>query len=202
MITKQENILKEMKMLYNWTDGTYKTYTSALTSYTEYHHMNMQELINEAEIEEETINKTSKRTIKKRLINYRLHLQEEKQFSKNTIKMYLAMIKKIYRHHDIQIPTLPPIKVINNETFEDIPTTEEQPDEAAYASSYINTSKIGWGLGKERDNRNCPLDAVNAEKKYADYDARFLTFDKNICLTFDEGYENGYTAEILPPENG
>ena len=125
MITKQENILKEMKMLYNWTDGTYKTYTSALTSYTEYHHMNMQELINEAEIEEETINKTSKRTIKKRLINYRLHLQEEKQFSKNTIKMYLAMIKKIYRHHDIQIPTLPPIKVINKETFEDIPTTEE-----------------------------------------------------------------------------
>lgn len=87
--------------------------------------------------------------------------------------------------------------IIADETTPDIPTTEEQPDEAAYASSYINTSKIGWGLGKERDNRNCPLDAVNAEKKYADYDARFLTSDKNICLTFDEGYENGYTAEIL-----
>ena len=76
-------------------------------------------------------------------------------------------------------------------------------DEAAFASSYISTmtfseNSIGWGLGKERDSENRPLDAVNAEKKYADLGARFLTSgEKRICLTFDEGYENGYTASIL-----
>lgn len=86
--------------------------------------------------------------------------------------------------------------IIADDTTPDI-STEVQPDEAAYASSYINTSKIGWGLGKERDNLNRPLDAVQAEEKYANYSARFLTGDKKICLTFDEGYENGYTAEIL-----
>lgn len=79
-----------------------------------------------------------------------------------------------------------------------------QPDEAAFASSYMNfaangrsITKIGWGLGKETDGENRPLDAVNAEEKYGELSARFLPEGKKICLTFDEGYENGYTAEIL-----
>lgn len=75
-------------------------------------------------------------------------------------------------------------------------------DEAAFASSYMGSTalkndKIGWGLGKERDDKNRPLDAVNAEKKYAALGAKFLAEDGKICLTFDEGYENGHTAEIL-----
>ena len=76
-------------------------------------------------------------------------------------------------------------------------------DEAAFASSYIgqtslNNTKIGWGLGKPRDDSNRPVDAVKAEEKYSKLGARFLTSrDKQICLTFDEGYENGYTAAIL-----
>ncbi len=76
-------------------------------------------------------------------------------------------------------------------------------DEAAFASSYISQTalkndKIGWGLGKERDADNRPVDAVRAEEKYAKLGARFLTAgDKQICLTFDEGYENGYTDDIL-----
>ncbi len=76
-------------------------------------------------------------------------------------------------------------------------------DEAAFASSYIGMTannkeeKICWGLGKERDDKNRPIDAVKAEEKYASLGGRFLTADGRICLTFDEGYENGYTAAIL-----
>lgn len=83
------------------------------------------------------------------------------------------------------------------ETDDRIDKTEEneQTDEAAYASSYINITKIGWGLGKEKNDKNQPLDAVNAQDKYKD--SLFLTADGKICLTFDEGYENGHTAEIL-----
>lgn len=74
----------------------------------------------------------------------------------------------------------------------------EKTDEAAYASSYINITKIGWGLGPEKNEKNQPRDAVNAEEQYnKKYNARFLAPDKKIILTFDEGYENGYTAEIL-----
>ncbi len=78
------------------------------------------------------------------------------------------------------------------------------PDEAAYASSYMNIAanglsltKIGWGLGKDRDAQNRPVDAVKAEEQYRELGARFLTEGNRICLTFDEGYENGYTAQIL-----
>ena len=75
-------------------------------------------------------------------------------------------------------------------------------DEAAFASSYIGSTalrndKIGWGLGKERDADNRPIDAVKAQEKYAGLGAEFLASDGKICLTFDEGYENGYTAPIL-----
>lgn len=75
-------------------------------------------------------------------------------------------------------------------------------DEAAFASSYIGTTalketKIGWGLGKERDGNNRPIDAVRAEEKYSALGGRFLTSEGKICLTFDEGYENGQTAAIL-----
>ncbi|MDE7234128.1 MAG: polysaccharide deacetylase family protein, partial [Ruminiclostridium sp.] len=80
----------------------------------------------------------------------------------------------------------------------------KKTDEAAFASSYMNfasnglsITKIGWGLGKDTDGENRPLDAVNAEERYKDFSARFLPEGKKICLTFDEGYENGYTADIL-----
>lgn len=73
----------------------------------------------------------------------------------------------------------------------------ESVDEAAYASSYIDMTKICWGLGKDRNDNNQPVDAVNAQEKYADYNAQFLPDGGKIMLTFDSGYENGCTAEIL-----
>lgn len=88
-----------------------------------------------------------------------------------------------------------PEKTEENRTEET--ETTEQTDEAAYASSYINITKIGWGLGKEKNDKNQPLDAVNAQEKYKEYNTSFLPSDGKICLTFDEGYENGYTSEIL-----
>ncbi len=70
-------------------------------------------------------------------------------------------------------------------------------DEAAYASSYINITKICWGLGKDKNDKNQPLDAVSAQEKYKTYNAQFLPEDGQLLLTFDEGYENGYTSKIL-----
>lgn len=91
--------------------------------------------------------------------------------------------------------------IVTNESEKD--GGESNPDEAAYASSYISTAnslslaKIGWGLGNDKDGANRPIDAVRAEERYSDLGARFLTDEGKICLTFDEGYENGYTAKIL-----
>lgn len=62
----------------------------------------------------------------------------------------------------------------------------------------MDTKVNGWGLGPHTDDKNRPIDSIKAQEKYGDYDAYFIAPDDgNIYLTFDEGYENGYTAQIL-----
>lgn len=58
---------------------------------------------------------------------------------------------------------------------------------------------IGWGLGRDKDSLCRPIDAVKAQEKYGGHSALFIddSESKNIYLTFDEGYENGYTGAIL-----
>lgn len=72
------------------------------------------------------------------------------------------------------------------------------PAFAADLSGYDNT-KIAWGLGAATDSYGRPTDAVNAESKYSDMGGLFVgsTEQKRLWLTFDEGYENGYTEKIL-----
>lgn len=56
----------------------------------------------------------------------------------------------------------------------------------------------GYGQGKERDAQNCPVGARMFQEQYADAGAYALSEDpERIVLTFDQGYENGYTAQIL-----
>lgn len=62
-----------------------------------------------------------------------------------------------------------------------------------------NADKIAYGMGNETDSCNRPVGAINAQEKYGDMGALFIgdNAEKRLWLTFDEGYENGYTATIL-----
>ncbi len=65
------------------------------------------------------------------------------------------------------------------------------------AYAYDGT-KIGYGQGTVVDNRNRPVDAAEFNSRYGDLDACALSHDdKRIIITFDQGYENGYTEKIL-----
>lgn len=86
--------------------------------------------------------------------------------------------------------------------------TDELPDEIQTADASAeriavafaeDSTLIGWGLGKARDGLNRPIDAVNAQEKYGKYSSLFIDLSETntVYLTFDEGYENGYTASIL-----
>ncbi|MDK2802993.1 MAG: polysaccharide deacetylase family protein [Oscillospiraceae bacterium] len=58
--------------------------------------------------------------------------------------------------------------------------------------------KFGWGQGKEMDDKNRPISAIEYQNKYENIGGYFIGEDNNkIYLTFDEGYENGYTPNIL-----
>lgn len=64
--------------------------------------------------------------------------------------------------------------------------------------SALSTTPHGYGQGKITDNCNRPIDAVNFNSQNGKYDAYALSEDDNcIILTFDQGYENGYTSKIL-----
>lgn len=62
----------------------------------------------------------------------------------------------------------------------------------------LSSECLNWGMGKSRDEKNRPSDAVSAQEKYGAYQAYFIKEDSpKIYLTFDEGYEYGQTASIL-----
>lgn len=85
-----------------------------------------------------------------------------------------------------------------DDSFEEIQTSDVGAERIAVAFAEDGTL-IGWGLGKARDGLNRPIDAVNAQEKYGKYSSLFIDLSETntVYLTFDEGYENGYTAAIL-----
>ena len=124
MITNDEKILKEMRVLRNWKPETYRLYVFSLESYTNFHKLSMYELIQEAESDEETTHKVNKRRIKQRLTDYQLAMIHQK-LTNNSINTYLANIKQIYKYHDIEIPTINNLRVRKTEKYEDLPTKKE-----------------------------------------------------------------------------
>ncbi len=75
---------------------------------------------------------------------------------------------------------------------------------AAAATEYdylydYSAEKIAYGMGVETDSANRPLGAISAQAQYGDKGALFIgeESEKRLWLTFDEGYENGYTPQIL-----
>ena len=57
---------------------------------------------------------------------------------------------------------------------------------------------IGYGQGTQVNADNVPLGALDFDAQYRKYGAYATTPDTSrIILTFDQGYENGYTAGIL-----
>lgn len=72
-----------------------------------------------------------------------------------------------------------------------------EPDELA-AGAAQNDSKRGWGL-KKNDSHRQPEMPASITATLARHGAYWIGSpnEKTLYLTFDEGYENGHTAEIL-----
>lgn len=65
--------------------------------------------------------------------------------------------------------------------------------------SGLSREKHGYGQGVQLDAENRPFGATEFNTEYSKYNASAIgdSSEKNITLTFDQGYENGYTAKIL-----
>ena len=61
----------------------------------------------------------------------------------------------------------------------------------------LSTKKVIWGVGKI-ENHAQPSEPLGLQNTFRKFDAKWLLDDeKMIALTFDEGYENGFTPTIL-----
>ncbi|MEG0615331.1 MAG: polysaccharide deacetylase family protein, partial [Oscillospiraceae bacterium] len=62
-------------------------------------------------------------------------------------------------------------------------------------------SMVPYGQGRQFNPDNIPLGAINFNEKYGEYGGYAYIPDtdqkREIYLTFDEGYENGFTGKIL-----
>lgn len=71
--------------------------------------------------------------------------------------------------------------------------------------STLDNTLIGYGQGVIVDSKNRPQGAIDFNEKYSKYNAIAMaktdnskkSKEKTIYLTFDQGYENGYTEKIL-----
>ena len=87
----------------------------------------------------------------------------------------------------------------NTDGAQTVTAEHEVPDGEIDFSKYADLSKkaIGWGIKKNKGAApDIPADVAEMTERY---DAWYMDFknEKNLYLTFDEGYENGYTAQIL-----
>ncbi len=83
------------------------------------------------------------------------------------------------------------------------PTPEKPPKKTVTDAEIaaLPAAGVTWGPGRNFDENDRPIDVVQLEQKYDSLDADFVwleaPFDNKVYLTFDEGYENGFTPPIL-----
>ena len=61
----------------------------------------------------------------------------------------------------------------------------------------LDNTLCGYGQGREVNDENCPVGALMFNEQFYKYGAYAVTDSDKIVLTFDQGYENGFTAPIL-----
>lgn len=85
-----------------------------------------------------------------------------------------------------------------SELLTDSALSASQPVTGASALEGLDNTKMGWGQGYQVNDQNQPVGSVTYQEKYGQYGAYFIApTEPVVYLTFDEGYENGYTSQIL-----
>lgn len=120
------NLIKKFAEERNIKNSTMKGYESALNSYSSFHKLSIEKLLNEAFVDENNGLIMKNRKIKSRLLEYRQYLLNN-NFSSYTIKTYFCRVKSFYLFYDVELPYLPPIKYEKQyvTNYDDLPTKKD-----------------------------------------------------------------------------
>ena len=130
------NYLQKTRNIQDTTTRAYKIY---LNEYTSYYNMTLQQLLDEAENEEENGIRWKHRTLKKRLTEYRVYLYDK--HSQKTARERFNKIQAFYRHFDIEIHNLPNFNEKNVNRPEPI-RPEDLPDKEVLRSAIEIASPV------------------------------------------------------------
>ncbi len=86
------------------------------------------------------------------------------------------------------------VSILNSKNIKTLPANATVVNEG----EGLSNKKIGWGI-KRNDNHSQPDLGANNKKLIEQYNGIAIgnSEEKNVYLTFDEGYEAGYTPQIL-----
>ena len=162
-------IIDEIAVTKDLAKNTITSYNTALNQYSTYHQMTMQELLDEADIEEEQGIRMKKRKIKQRILSFRQHLLEQ-QKQPLTINTNISKIQSTYRFYEIETPKIPNVKHTNHEFIEDIPN-KKHIRTALESTNNIGLQAIILFMSSSGTSRNEALsitiqDFIEATKEY------------------------------------
>ena len=149
------SILETFFIERNLSKATIKQYKTAWKQYCECNNMTIEELLAEADKEEEDGIRMKKRTLKTRLTNFRTCLIQQGN-SKNSIINKMNQVKAVYRHYEIELPQLPYLsdKNLRKEvpiTYDDLPTKSiirEALDFANQITKAFILLQVSSGMGR------------------------------------------------------
>ena len=158
----------------NLSKATIKQYKTAWKQYCQCNDgMTIEELLQEADSEEEQGIRMKRRTLKTRLTNFRTCLIEQGN-SKNSIINKMNQVKSVYRHYEIEIPQLPYLsdKNLRKEvpiTYDDLPTKSiirEALDFGTQLTRSFILLQVSSGMGRAECLSLTVCDFLNATGFY------------------------------------
>jgi len=99
---KDEEYLLDIQDIRNISDATLKKYREDLKHYTTYTEMSLDELLKEAEEEEDNAVRKRKRKIKTHLLGFQRYLKEDLDLQDSTVRSIMSRVKAFYRTYDIR----------------------------------------------------------------------------------------------------
>ena len=196
MNPKDQTILDELTTTRNLATATVKNYEQTIKNYTQSQQLPLHELLNEADQEEEQGIRLKNRTLKKRLILFRNHLQD-KGLSKGTIQKNMTNIKAIYHHYEIEIPRLPAFNTKQAKEYkpiyyDDLPGKEMIRDAIQLSNTLMKAIilfMVSSGCAREETSSLTVKDFIEATQEYHNHDDIYVVIKElkgkhNIIPTF------------------
>lgn len=111
MNMKNQEIIDDFATTRKIKKSTKRRYTRVLNFYSEFNNMTLEELLDEADEEEELRIRRKKRKLKKRLTDFQTYVYDN--YMKATAKGYLDVVITFYNHYEIEIPNIPQVNQKN-----------------------------------------------------------------------------------------